>query len=63
MTTTKGRRFNTMSYIDDICTIENNCEPGTMYVPFDRRQQDLEEAMRLLEGYENFELRGKFEEP
>ena len=52
-----------MSYIDDICTIENNCEPGTMYVPFDRRQQDLEEAMRLLEGYENFELRGKFEEP
>ena len=54
--------FNTMSYIDDIYTVENNCEPGTMYVPLDRRHQDLEEARRLLEGYEDFEVWGKFEE-
>ena len=50
MTTTKGRRFITMSYIDDIYTVENNGEAGTCYTGYDRETAVQDANDRLISG-------------
>lgn len=50
MTKTNGRRFNTMSYIDDIYTVENHGEAGTCYSGYDRETAVRNAQGRLHDG-------------